>query len=153
MVANLKTLNVAHDYFGFDDEKLPSILQALREAAPFIREQAPVGDQNRTPSEKVMEIIDKMNLWGIMIPQRWGGLAMSTTAMFEIMREIGKADMAVAWVVQILNGTGWIATLTSDEIQEELFGPGIARISSGATPPGVAVPVDGGVHCQWRMAV
>lgn len=144
MVASLKSLDLRQDYFGFCDEKLPTILQSLRDAAPFIREQAPIGEKNRTPSQEVMAIIDNLHLWGIMVPQRWGGLAMSTTSMFEIMRELGRADMAAAWVVQILNGTGWIATLTSDAIQEELFGPGIPRISSGATPPGVAIPVEGG---------
>lgn len=151
MVANLKSLNVAQEHFEFEDEKLLAILQSLREAAPLIREQAPIGEQNRTPTEKVVAIIDNLKLWGIMVPRRWGGLAMSTTAMFEIMRELGKADMAAAWVVQILNGTVWIASLTSDEIQEELFGPGIPRISSGATPPGVAVPVEGGyiVNGAW----
>ena len=123
----------------------------MREAAPVIREQAPLGERDRTPTQKVIGILDELRLWGVMVPRRWGGLAMSATAMFEITREIGRADMSAAWVVQILNGTGWIATLTSDEIQEELFGPGIPRISSGVTPPGVAVPVDGGyiVNGAW----
>ena len=150
MVTMLKRSAARPDY-GFGDEQLPEILQRLREAAPVIREQAPLGERDRTPTEKVIAIIDELKLWGIMIPRRWGGLAMSTTAMFEIMREIGRADMSAAWVVQILNGTGWIASLTSDEIQEELFGPGVPRISSGVTPPGVAVPVDGGyiVNGAW----
>ena len=150
MVTMLKRSATNPD-FGFGDEQLPQILQRLREAAPVIREQAPLGERDRTPTEKVIAIMDELKLWGIMVPRRWGGLAMSTTAMFEIMREIGRADMSAAWVVQILNGTGWIATLTSDEIQEELFGPGIPRISSGVTPPGMAVPVDGGyiVNGAW----
>jgi alkylation response protein AidB-like acyl-CoA dehydrogenase len=137
--------------FVFGDEQLPEILRRLREAAPIIREQAPLGELERTPTEKVIAIMDELKLWGIMVPRRWGGLAMSATAMFEITREIGRADMSAAWVVQILNGTGWIASLNSDEIQEELFGAGIPRIASGATPPGVAVPVDGGyiVNGAW----
>ena len=151
MVTKFDISHADHSHFGFDDDKLPAILQYLREAAPVIREQAPFGERDRTPTDQVIAIIDKLNLWGIMVPRRWGGLAMSTMSMFEIMRELGRADMAAAWVVQILNGTGWIASLTSDEIQEELFGPGIPRISSGATPPGVAVPVDGGyiVNGAW----
>lgn len=137
--------------FGFADEQLPQILESLREAAPVIREQAPLGERDRTPTDTVISIMDDLKLWGIMVPRRWGGLGMSTTAMFELMREIGRADMSAAWVVQILNGTGWIATLTSDEIQEELFGPGVPRISSGATPPGTADPVEGGyiVNGAW----
>ena len=102
MVTMLKRFAASPDY-GFGDKQLPEILQRLREAAPVIREQAPLGERDRTPTEKVIAIIDELKLWGIMIPRRWGGLAMSTTAMFEIMREIGRADMSAAWVVQILN--------------------------------------------------
>src|SRR5690242_6286329 len=69
--------------FGFGDAQLPKILQCLREAAPVIREQAPLGERDRTPTEKVIAIFDELNLWGIMIPRRWGGLGMSTTAMLE----------------------------------------------------------------------
>lgn len=150
MVTNLKR-SASDTDFGFGDEQLPEILGRLRVAAPLIREQAPLGERDRTPTEKVIAIFDELKLWGIMVPRRWGGLALSTTSMFEITREIGRADMSAAWVVQILNGTGWIATLTSDAIQEELFGQGIPRISSGATPPGVAVAVEGGylVNGAW----
>ena len=150
MVTNLKRSALDTD-FGFGDEQLPEILRYLREAAPVIREQAPHGERDRTPTAKVIAIMDELNLWGIMVPRRWGGRGMSTTAMFEITREIGRADMSAAWVVQILNGTCWVASLTSDEIQEEVFGSGIPRISSGATPPGVAVPADGGyiINGAW----
>ncbi|MBW8815862.1 MAG: acyl-CoA dehydrogenase family protein [Caulobacterales bacterium] len=150
MVTTLKRPAADPD-LGFGDDQLPEVLRCLREAAPLIREQAPLGEQDRTPTEKVIAIFDELRLWGIMIPRRWGGRGMSTTAMFEITREIGRADMSAAWVVQILNGTGWVASLTSDEIQEEVFAAGIPRVSSGATPPGVAVPVDGGyiVNGAW----
>jgi alkylation response protein AidB-like acyl-CoA dehydrogenase len=81
-------------------------------------------------TDEVLKTLDQLDLWALMTPRRWGGKALSSAAYSRINREIAKGDPSVAWVVQIINGCTWIASLTSDRLQEELFTGGIPKFCS-----------------------
>src|SRR3546814_3786836 len=59
--------------------------------------------------------------------------------------------MSISWVAQIVNGTTWVSSLTSDATQEALFGEGPKAVCGAYNPPGKARRVDGGwiVNGAW----
>src|SRR3546814_16550905 len=57
---------------------------------------------------------------------------------------ISKGDMSISWVAQIVNGTTWVSSLTSDAPQEALFGEGPKSVCGAYNPTGKARRVDGG---------
>ena len=54
------------------------------------------------------------------------------------MIELAKGDPSAAWVTQIINGTTWVGSLTTDATQEALFGEGPKLICGSYSPPGRA---------------
>ena len=131
MVAEIKAGSV-HELpqtWGFRDELVPEILEKVRALRPLLRKNAAAGEAQRSPTDEVIEAIDELGIWWMIVPRRWGGLGLSATAMAQINAELAKGDPSVAWVSQILNGTTWVGTLGSDALQEELYGNGRPRIS------------------------
>lgn len=130
------------------EEKL---IAAVREHRALLRRNAPIGEAQRSMTDEVLHTLERLDLWSLLLPRRWGGKGLSSAAFSRINREIAKGDPAVAWVVQIINGCTWIASLTSDRLQEELFGQGIPRICSSFAVAGTSKPVPGGfiVDGNW----
>jgi alkylation response protein AidB-like acyl-CoA dehydrogenase len=152
MVAEIKA-GAVHELpqtWDFRDELVPEILAKVRALRPLLRKNAAAGEAQRSPTDEVIEAIDELGIWWMIVPRRWGGLGLSSTAMAQINAELAKGDPSVAWVSQILNGTTWVGTLGSDALQEGLYGNGRPRICSAVTPPGTAQPVEGGYLVSGR---
>src|SRR5271168_1720764 len=120
------------------------LIAAIRENRALLRRNAPLGEAQRSMTAEVLSTLERLGLWSLLLPRRWGGTALSSAAFSRVNREVAKGDPAVAWVVQIVNGCTWIASLTSDRLQEELFARGIPRFCSSFAVAGSARRVDGG---------
>jgi alkylation response protein AidB-like acyl-CoA dehydrogenase len=127
------------------------LIAAVREHRALLRRNAPIGEAQRSMTDEVLRALERLDLWSLLLPRRWGGKGLSSAAFSRINREVAKGDPAVAWVVQIINGCTWIASLTSDRLQEELFAGGIPRFCSSFAVAGTAKPVPGGfvVDGNW----
>src|ERR1700688_730638 len=106
------------------------LIAAVRQIQPLLRRNAPLGEAQRSMTDEVLQTVEQLGLWALMTPRRWGGKGLSSAAFSRINREVAKGDPAVAWVVQIVNGCTWIASLTSDRLQQEFFSHGIPRFCS-----------------------
>jgi alkylation response protein AidB-like acyl-CoA dehydrogenase len=126
-------------------------VQKARELRPLLMKEAPEGERRRTLSAVVEKALFENNLFTMLMPQRWGGAGLSMTGFARVQLEIGKGDPSVSWVMQIINGTTWVATLTSDACQTALFGQGPKLVCGAYNPPGKARKVDGGyiVNGAW----
>src|SRR3546814_1707126 len=91
-------------------------------------------------------------LLSLLLPQRWGGAGLSFSDYSRFQIELAKGDMSISWVAQIVNGTTWVSSLTSNATQEALFGEGPKAVFGAYNPPGTARRVDGGwiVNGAWR---
>ena len=127
------------------------LIAAVRENRTLLRRNAPIGEAQRSMTDEVLQALDHLGLWSLLLPTRWGGRGLSSTAFSRVNREVAKGDPAVAWVVQIINGCTWVASLTSDRLQEELFGAGIPRFCSSFAVAGAARRVPDGyiVDGNW----
>ncbi|MFA5494935.1 MAG: hypothetical protein WC247_09160 [Porticoccaceae bacterium] len=129
----------------FSDDRVESIIEELKALRPLIQANSSQGEEQRSPTREVEEkVYNKLKLLNLLTPRRWGGGGLSPTGFARVQQELGKADLSVSWVNQILNGSTVLATLTSDAIQEAIFGNGPTTVCSAYNPPGKAKKVDGG---------
>ncbi len=139
------------DVVAFAADVEEGLIAAVRQIQPLLRRNAPLGEAQRSMTDEVLHTLEQLGLWSLLLPRRWGGKGLSSAAFSRINREVAKGDPAVAWVVQIINGCTWIASMTSDRLQEELFSQGIPRFCSSFAVAGTAKPVSGGflVDGNW----
>ena len=88
---------------------------AQKEIAP----RAPVAwEEARCPTDLLREM-GGLGLLGLLIPEEWGGIGMSTTGFVAAMEEIGRADQSVA--------AAWQAHVTIGSLPLYLFGTDAQR--------------------------
>jgi alkylation response protein AidB-like acyl-CoA dehydrogenase len=136
--------------WGFDDDAGKRAIEAAADLRPLLASNAAAADVQRFPTEQVIRAMDEARLWDLAVPQRLGGQGLSATALTRVGAELGKGDPSVGWVAQIINGTTWVTSLASDELQEELFAGGVPKIAGAFNPPGTAILVDGGYRVSGK---
>lgn len=143
-----KAMNVkGSETDGFPgDSRVDELIEKVRELRPLLQKNAPLGEKQRSPMKEVVHAIDELGIFRALQPTRWGGMGMSATGLSRLQMEVAKGDPSISWVVQILNGQTWVATLGSDRLQEAIFGAtdDEVLICGAYNPPGKAKKVDGG---------
>lgn len=134
---------------GFGDAE-PFIAKA-RELRPLLQAEAAEGERLRSPTPAVDKALKDNKLLTLLLPKRWGGAGISFSDFARVEIELAKGDPSISWVAQIVNGTTWVSSLTSDATQETLFGDGPKLVCGAYNPPGKARRVDGGwvVNGSW----
>jgi 3-hydroxy-9,10-secoandrosta-1,3,5(10)-triene-9,17-dione monooxygenase len=78
------------------------LVARARALAPAFRERAAVAEQARTMSaDSVAEVLDA-GFTRILLPRRVGGYGLGLETSFEVVREIGKADVSHAWCTALM---------------------------------------------------
>lgn len=151
MTALDDALPQARDVEGYDDSRLPQLLDEARKLRPLLREQAARAEQLRTLTPEVVTALHELDVFSLTTPRRWGGAGLSNRAYTEFQMELGQGDAAAAWVVQILNSTTWVASTGPDALQEGLFAQGPTIICGAYNPPGIGTKVDGGYRITGKF--
>lgn len=115
-----------------------------RDLRDLLRAEAAEGERLRSPTPAVDKALKENGLLTLLLPQRWGGAGLSFSDYSRFQIELAKGDTSISWVAQIVNGTTWVASLTSDATQEALFGEGPKQVCGAYNPPGKARRADGG---------
>ncbi|MCF1592565.1 acyl-CoA dehydrogenase family protein [Streptomyces muensis] len=151
MTALDETPPQTRDVEGYDDSRLPQLLEEARKLRPLLREQAARAEELRTLTPEVETALRRLDMFSLTTPRRWGGAGLSNRAYVEFQMELGQGDLAAAWVVQILNSTTWIGSIAPDSLQETLFAEGPTIICGAYNPPGIGTKVDGGYRLTGRF--
>ncbi|MDE2462859.1 MAG: acyl-CoA dehydrogenase [Alphaproteobacteria bacterium] len=148
-MATVTSLETAPSRTGFGDAT--AFIERARALRPLLQKEAPEGERLRSPTPAVDKALKDNKLLTVLLPQRWGGGGISMSDFARMQIELGKGDPSISWVSQIVNGTTWVASLTSDAIQETLFGEGPKLVCGAYNPPGKARKVEGGwiVNGSW----
>jgi short-chain 2-methylacyl-CoA dehydrogenase len=144
-----------------------SLTETERELAGLAREfahkeiarRAPAAwEEGRCPTDLLREM-GALGLLGILVPEQWGGIGMSTTGFVAAMEQIGLADQSVAaaWQAHATIGSLPLLLFGTDEQRQRWLRPlaeGRALGAFGLTEPDAgsdarairtrAVPSDGG---------
>ena len=109
---------------------------AQREIAP----RAPLAwEEARCPTDLLREM-GALGLLGMLVPEEWGGIGMSTVGFVAAMEQIGRADQSVAaaWQAHVTIGSLPLLLFGSDEQRERWLRPlaeGRALGAFGLTEP------------------
>jgi short-chain 2-methylacyl-CoA dehydrogenase len=105
-----------------------------------IAKRAPVAwDEARCPTDLLREM-GALGLLGMLVPERWGGIGMSTVGFVAAMEQIGLADQSVAaaWQAHVTIGSLPLYLFGNDEQREHWLRPlaeGRALGAFGLTEP------------------
>jgi butyryl-CoA dehydrogenase len=111
------------------DEDTAALARTLREFADTrIKPEAARHDKEQSFPHEVVDAMKGMGLFGLMIPERYGGAGLSTVAYSVAIEEISRADAAVGVITAVHNSVATYPLLMfGSEAQKERFLPALAR--------------------------
>jgi alkylation response protein AidB-like acyl-CoA dehydrogenase len=99
---------------------------------PVLRERAAATEEARRLLPETFEDFQRLGLFRICQPRRYGGFEMGLEALEEVLVEVGRGCVSSAWVLGILAGHAWWVTQFPEEGQQEIFGDeGVALLPTG----------------------
>jgi indole-3-acetate monooxygenase len=132
-----------------------SLLERVRAIAPIIQSNAANAERDRQLSTPVVQAMIDAGLYRMSVPQALGGLELDPVSIVRVLEEVSRLDSAAGWNLQISQGAlsfcGWLP----EQVTREIFAGHPDTIVAGAlTPPGRAVPAEGGyrVTGRWPFA-
>ncbi|GGV81273.1 acyl-CoA dehydrogenase [Streptomyces griseoloalbus] len=130
-----------------------AVLEAVRSIAPILRENARSAEKAGWIPDENVELLEKAGVFGIAVPERFGGTDLPAAQQLPVLEEVAKACGSTGWVTAVWVTTAWMASLYPDKAQEEIFAGGRVRVSGGFTPSGTLVPTEGGylLTGEWRF--
>jgi alkylation response protein AidB-like acyl-CoA dehydrogenase len=128
----------------FADHKLPALIEQARALQPLLQSKAAEAEKLRSPTPEAEAALRAMDAFSLLLPERIGGVGLSLSAFARVQMEIARGDPSMSWVMQIINGTSWITSLASDQIQDAIYGNGPALVCGAYNPPGKARKAEGG---------
>lgn len=150
MATATRIVDPAHNSFA-DRATADAMIEKAKALRPLLMAEAPEGEKRRSPTAKVDAALREGGFLKVLLPKRHGGYGLSLTDYCRMQMEIAKGDLAVSWVIQIINGTSWVTSLAPDAVQDTIFADGPAQVCGTYNPPGKAKKVDGGwiVNGAW----
>lgn len=73
-----------------------SLLEAVKQAAPIIRENSATGESERRLSKSTVEAMKAAGLFRMCRPRAYGGLEVDPITALEVYEEVGRLDTAAA---------------------------------------------------------
>lgn len=125
------------------------------ELVPLIREHAAQGSEDRRVAPEVINALGEAQLFRLLMPRRYGGLAASLRTTCEVLAEVARGDGSTGWTAAILATGTPNATLFSAQAQEDVFGKTPdARVCGAISPKHTSERVEGGylVSGSWAYA-
>ncbi|MFC4146100.1 acyl-CoA dehydrogenase family protein [Micromonospora mangrovi] len=152
-----------------DVTQLPSRTELVERASaigPTLRANIAWGEQNRRLHEETVEALTEAGVFRLMLPARYGGYEAGTRTAVEVLGQVAEGDPSAAWIGGVNAITTFMTSLLPDEVQDEVFGNGDARLCGTLSPTGMCMPVEGGMmlsgkwgfisgaqHATWQVIV
>lgn len=126
-----------------------------QEHAALLRRNAAEAEQRGELHPEVLALIYHEQWFRMMVPKRFGGLALPLPAVVRLEEEISAADGSAGWTITLCSGAGWFAGFFPPSGLDRLFThPRMCLAGSGA-PDGRAELLAGGgyrVDGHWGYA-
>ncbi|MNO52183.1 p-hydroxyphenylacetate 3-hydroxylase, oxygenase component [compost metagenome] len=88
------------------------LLNNATQLVPYLQKFGTLIDEERQIPDEVIQKISEVGLFKLGTPKEYGGHDVSIRAMVEIISEVAKGNGSVGWVVQIINGNNYNASLS-----------------------------------------
>ncbi|WNV82970.1 acyl-CoA dehydrogenase family protein [Umezawaea sp. Da 62-37] len=143
-----------------DRPRAQDILAHIAEMTPWLREHQTETEQQRRIPQETVERLDKIGIFSLTTPTRYGGADFTTRETHDIFRTLAAGCGATAWVVwAAAGGNLWSCAFPEDVIAPVYESPWVGNrtFALGGTSrrmSGTARKVDGGwmINGVWPFA-
>jgi 3-hydroxy-9,10-secoandrosta-1,3,5(10)-triene-9,17-dione monooxygenase len=142
---------MSHSVLAHDLPTHQQVVARARALQPILHEHAAAGESLRRLPDPVNAALVNAGMFRLQTPKRFGGYAVGVSTVLEVTEALAEADASVSWLVVIGVTGSWIGARYAPSAQEEFFGANPDARFAGATSPGRARRVPGGltVSGQW----
>jgi 3-hydroxy-9,10-secoandrosta-1,3,5(10)-triene-9,17-dione monooxygenase len=122
---------------------------------PLLRDKQAECEATGNVPQDVNDRLVREGFYRIVQPRQFGGYEFDVPAFYKVMMEIARGCAETAWVLALTAGHPLIAAYFPEAGQREAYGAtGEFRCPTVFNPPGIAVPVDGGIKLsgKWPSA-
>lgn len=130
---------------------LESLLDAVEQIAPILREHAAEAEERRRLSDAAAAAIKEAGLYRMWIPRAYGGLELDPMTGCRVVEEVAGIDSAAAWNLALSAGATLFPAFFDEKAAAEIFGDGDGVMAGVFFPPTEAVSVEGGFRLTGRM--
>jgi len=131
-----------------DETTLDQVLSRIAALAPMVVRLTPDIEQARRLPAELVSALKSTRIYGMLVPQRYGGLGLDAPSAFRAVRALARLDGSVGWNAALGQVGSLIPFLASQTLCEEIFKDGKDHIIAGSGQPvGRAERVPGG----WRV--
>ncbi len=128
-----------------------SLVQRVNSLKPLIASNAPRAEKLRRPVDEVWSALRASGIFYHFVPKKFGGLEFDVDTFIDAMLPIAEACASTGWVATFCVEHNWMLCQFPLEGQAEVFAKFPYIIAPVAvSPPGVAVPVNGGYRLSGR---
>ncbi|MFL6144794.1 MAG: 3-hydroxy-9,10-secoandrosta-1,3,5(10)-triene-9,17-dione monooxygenase oxygenase subunit [Labedaea sp.] len=130
-----------------------SVVEAVRELLPVLRERAQETEDARRVPEESIKSLRLAGFFKLLQPSRYGGAEAHPVEFYRAVRLIASACGSTGWVASVLGCHPWQLGLFDDRAQREVWGEDDdTLVSSSYAPMGRATPVAGGFRFTGRWS-
>jgi alkylation response protein AidB-like acyl-CoA dehydrogenase len=126
-----------------------TVLAKVADLAPLVARHGDQNERDRRLTTKLLDALKSARVYGMLVPQRYGGLALDAPSALSVISALAKIDGSVGWNAMIGHVGSLIPFLTQADLCERIFADRKDHIFAGsAQPVGTAERVRGG----WRVS-
>jgi len=122
--------------FHFNDYLVDTLIEKVREMRPLLAAKAARHEEIGELTPEVVEALSAARLFWMALPERLGGLAISSRGQSQVVAEVARGCPSTAWTLSIINSNVWLASAMSFEMQDFVF-------SDKTNPPRACGPTNG----------
>jgi indole-3-acetate monooxygenase len=131
-----------------DEATLDQVLLRIAALAPMVSRLAPDIEQGRRLPAELVSALKSARIYGMLVPQRYGGLELDATSAFRAVAALARLDGSVGWNAMIGHIGALMPFLVNPNFCEDIYHDGKDHIIAGSGQPvGTAERVPGG----WRV--
>ncbi|MEV3921617.1 acyl-CoA dehydrogenase family protein [Actinomadura coerulea] len=129
------------------------IVRRVRDLAPTLTERARAAEEARRLPDETIADLAATGLFGMLVPQRFGGAERGFEEMAAACREAGAGCASTGWLSVIYTLHNWMVGLFPERAQAEVWADRpYALIPCVLAPSGTAAPADGGHRVTGRWS-
>jgi indole-3-acetate monooxygenase len=128
---------------------LATLLRAVREIEPIVRQHAAAAERNGTLAPPVAKAMREAGLYRLWRPNALNGFEVDPVTAFRVLEEVARIDSAAGWNLQLSSAFDMFGPWYDSNAAKEIFGPD-AILGGALNPMRKAVPVEGGYRVSGR---
>ncbi len=130
-----------------------TVLEAVGELLPVLRERAQEAEDARAVPAESVKALEEAGFFKLLQPVRYGGLEADPVTFYRAVRMIASACGSTGWVASVVGVHAWQLALFPSAAQQEVWGEDQAtRMSSSYAPTGRAQLTAGGYQLTGRWS-